>query len=63
MQASYNYKTSFLSICPKHFFAEFWNVIEDILLNKNTVKSVILQEKENKTKQKTKKGMKRKKPS
>ena len=47
----------------KTFFAEFWNVTEDILLNKNSVKNVILQEKENKTKQTNKKGMKRRKPS
>ena len=49
----------------KAFFAEFWNVMEDILLNKNTIKNAILQEKENNTKKnkKQKKGMKRKKPS
>ena len=34
--------------------------MEDILLNKNTVKNVILQEKENKTKQTKKKGWKEK---
>ena len=36
----------------KVVYAEFWNVMEDILLNKNTVKNVILQEKEGKTKTK-----------
>ena len=24
---------AFWSICPKYFFADFWNVMEDILLN------------------------------
>ena len=45
----------FWSICPQHFFADFWNVMEDILLNRKPLKNVILQRK--KTKQK--KGMKR----
>ena len=44
----------------KAFFAEFWNVMEDILLNKNTIKNVILQEKENKTKQTKKRHEKKK---
>ena len=25
---------AFWSICPKYFFADFWNVMEDILLNR-----------------------------
>ena len=28
----------FLSICPKYFFADFWNVMEDILLNRKPFK-------------------------
>ena len=46
-----SYETSFLSICPKYFFADFWNVMEDILLNRKPLKNVILQRK---TKQKRK---------
>ena len=46
----------FLSICPKYFFADFWNVMEDILLNRRPLKNVILQrkKKQNKTEQKKK---------
>ena len=53
---------AFLSICPKYFFADFWNVMEDILLNWKPLKNVILQRK-TKQKKTKKKGMKRKKPS
>ena len=53
---------AFWSICPKYFFADFWNVMEDILLNWKPLKNVILQRK-TKQKKTKKKGMKRKKPS
>ena len=55
---------AFWSICPKYFFADFWNVMEDILLNRKPLKTLFCKEK-NKTKQKRtkKKGMKRKQPS
>ena len=55
---------AFWSICPKYFFAHFWNVMGDILLNRKPLKNVILQRKK-KTKQNRtkKKGMKRKQPS
>ena len=50
---------AFWSICPKYFFADFWNVMEDILLNRKPLKNVLLQrkKKQNKTEQK-KKGSK-----
>ena len=46
---------AFWSICPKYFFADFWNVTEDILLNRKPLKNVIFQRKKNKTKQNKKK--------
>ena len=46
---------AFWSIFPKYFFADFWNVMEDILLNRKPLKNVILQRKKNKTKQNKKK--------
>ena len=54
----------FWSICPKYFFADFWDVMEDVLVNRKPLKNVILQRKkqQNKTEQK-KEGMKRKQPS
>ena len=48
---------AFWSICPKYFFADFWNVIQDILLNRKPLKNVILQRKtkQNRTKKRDEK--------
>ena len=48
---------AFWSICPKYFFADFWNVMEDILLNRKPLKNVILQRKtkQNRTKKRDEK--------
>ena len=43
---------AFWSICPKYFFADFWNVMEDILLNRKPLKNVILQRKKKQNKKK-----------
>ena len=43
---------AFWSICPKYFFADFWNVMEDILLNRKPLKNVILQRKTKQNKKK-----------
>ena len=47
----------FRSICPKYFFADFWDVMEDILLNRKPLKNVILQRKtkQNRTKKRDEK--------
>ena len=43
---------AFWSISPKYFFADFWDVMEDILLNRKPLKNVILQRKKQKPKKK-----------
>ena len=49
----------FWSISPKYFFADFWNVMGDNLLNRKPLKNVILQRKKNKTKQTKKRDEKK----
>ena len=57
-----SYKTSFLSICPKYFFAEFGMLWRTSYLTENRQKTLFCKQK-NQTKQNRtkKKGMKRKK--
>ena len=43
---------AFWSICPKYFFADFWNVMEDILLNR---KPLFCKEKKKQKQKRTKK--------
>ena len=49
---------AFWSICPKYFFGDFWNVMEDILLNRKPLKNVILQRKTKQNRTKKRDGKK-----